>query len=120
MENDLQLFKDARDTAHKATEEAKLLFYHERLRDLHESDKIWKELRNLGLCSSELDFPCIFTTKELNSHSSNILSEPAALSVGEFLNGVADQDYFPHFSFSKVTLADVKLAMKQFISRSRI
>ena len=33
----------------KVSEEAKLLFYLEMLRDLHESDKIWKELRNLGL-----------------------------------------------------------------------
>ena len=33
----------------KAIEEAKLMYYHERLRDLHESDKNGKELRNLGV-----------------------------------------------------------------------
>ena len=85
------------------------MFYHERGRD--ESDEICKELRNLDLCSSGLDSPCIFTTEELNSHFSNISSDPAAFSVSEFLNEVADEDYFPHSSFSEVTLPDVKLAM---------
>ena len=69
--------------AHKATEEA--WFYHETLRHLHELDKVWKELRNLGLCSSGLDSPYIITTAELNSHFFNISSDPAALSVSEFL-----------------------------------
>ena len=67
-DHNLQLFIAARDNAHKATEEVKLLFYHERLRDLHESDKVWKELRNLGLCSIGVDSPCIFTTEKLNCH----------------------------------------------------
>ena len=99
--------------AHKAIEEAKLLFYHERLRDLHESDKIWKDQRNLGLCTSGLDTPSIFTTKELNTHFSSISSDPSAFSVSKFLEGVADEDSFPHFSFSEVTLSEVKLAMKR-------
>ena len=84
------------------------------MRDPHQSDRIWKELRNLVLCCSGLDSPCIFTTEELNSRFSNISSNPAALSVSKFLNGVADEDYLSRFSFSEVTLADVKLAMTYF------
>ena len=42
--------------AHQAIDEAKLLFNHERLRDLiNEFDKIWKELTNHGLCTRGLD-----------------------------------------------------------------
>ena len=94
----LQIFRAARDNAHKTTEEAKLLFYNKSLRDLHESDKIWKELNNLGLCSSGIDFLCIFTTEDLNSHFSSISFDPSAPSVSNFLEGVADKDFFPHFS----------------------
>ena len=95
------------------------MIYHERLRDLHESDMIWKELRNLGLCSNGFDSPCIFTIEELNFHFSSIPSDPSALSVSDFLEGVADEDLSPHFSFSEVTLNDVKLAMEKSSSLSR-
>ena len=74
--------------ANKSVEEAKLLSYHESLRDLHESDKIWKELRNLGLCTSVLDNPSIFTTEELNVHFSSISSDPSAFSVGDFFENL--------------------------------
>ena len=93
--------------------------YHERLRDDLKSDKIWEELRNLGLWISGLNNPSIFTTEELNSHFSSISSDPFALSESEFLEGFANENYFPHFSFSKVTLSDVKLAMKQSFSQGR-
>ena len=85
---------------HKAIEEAKLLFYHERLRDLNESDKVWKELRNLGLCTSGLDNPSIFTTEELNAHFSGISSDPSALSVDDFFENLEAEDFFPHLSLS--------------------
>ena len=52
-EHDLKVFRSAIEEA--------------LIRDLHESDKIWKELRNLGLCTSGLDTPSILTTEELNS-----------------------------------------------------
>ena len=50
---------------------------------------------------------------ELNTHFSSISSDPSAFSVSKFLEGVADEDSFPHFSFSEVTLSEVKLAMKR-------
>ena len=115
----LKLYRAARNIAHKDTEEAKLLFYNEMLKDLHESDKILKELRNLGLCYSGFDSPCIFTTEELNIHFSSISSDPSAPSVSVFLEAVADKDFFPHFSFSEVTLDDVKFATKQLSSQVR-
>ena len=40
-ERDLKLYRAARDSEHKAVDEAKLLFYQEGLDDLHESVKIW-------------------------------------------------------------------------------
>ena len=55
MKDDLQLFRTAREQPFQVIEEAKVLYYHDRLSGLKDSKRIWGELKNLGLCSSSLD-----------------------------------------------------------------
>ena len=64
---DLLWYRAAREQAYEAIESANVLFYHERLKNLHDLIQIWKELRNLGLSSSGLDSPSIFKAEELNT-----------------------------------------------------
>ena len=65
---DLQLFRDARTKALVAIESTKQLYYYERFKTLYDSKLLWNELRNLGLCSTGLDAPSIFSAEQLNQY----------------------------------------------------
>ena len=82
--------------------------------------QIWKKLKNLGICSSGRDAPQTFSNEALNTHFGGVASDHSALSVTDFLNSLpADEDYFPLFSFSEVSLDDVHCAIKHSTSQAR-
>ena len=60
--------------------DVKQLYYYEKLKTIHDSQHLWNELRNLGLCSNRLDALSIFSTEQLNQHflgtSNDLLAEP--------------------------------------------
>ena len=118
--SDWYIFTAARNRTQDAIEEAKLLFYHERLKDLHYSKQIWKELKNLGLCENEVDSPSKFSSEELNAHSSHVSFDTHAPSIADYLEGLSiPKDYFPRFSLYNVRAEDVMRALCSFTTQAR-
>ena len=64
-------------------ENARLKFYHERLRSRYGSKTIWKELKNRDICSYGLDATLAFTSDELNRHFSGITFNALGPSVDD-------------------------------------
>ena len=87
--SDWNRFRIASDRAQEATEEAKLLFYHERLKDLHDSKQIWKQLKNLGLCENGVDSPSKYSSEELNVHYSRVSLDSHAPSTVDCLEWIS-------------------------------
>ena len=85
---DLIWFRAACEQAYVAIESAKLLFYDERLKNLHDSKQIWKDLRYLGLFSNGSDSPSNFKTEEFNEHFSRVFFDPSSPSVSEYLENL--------------------------------
>ena len=109
---------DAENTI--GSQNARLEFYHERLKCLYNSKSIWKKLKNLGICSSGLNSPSTFTAEELNDYFSSISFNSLAPSIYDFINEIEEQaEQFSLFSFSEVTLNDVHMAIQHFTSRAR-
>lgn len=120
LRDDLQSYRSARDEAHEAINNAKIKFYQARLERVHDSKRIWRELRNLGLCSSGLDSQSPFPADELNMHFSSITFDSMAPSVSDYLRDLTLTDeQFPLFTFSQVSLMDVRKAVMHFSSNAR-
>ena len=70
-----------RSIALQDIEDAKILYYFNRLNGLKDSKKIWRKLRNLGLCSIGFDSNPKFPTVVLNAYFSAISFDPSAKRV---------------------------------------
>uniref|UniRef100_A0A6V7KQL6 Endonuclease/exonuclease/phosphatase domain-containing protein n=1 Tax=Bracon brevicornis TaxID=1563983 RepID=A0A6V7KQL6_9HYME len=99
-------YRDARDCAHRAIDEARLKYYQERLENITDPSQIWKELRHLGVLPSK-EQSSDFDQEELNAHFSSVsfnAEEPRVEDFSETLEqrpGNGDS-----FVFEPVTLED--------------
>ena len=120
MKDDLLRYRAARDQALQAIEEAKVSYYHDRLCGLKDSKRIWRELKNLGLCSSGLDSTTKFPAAALNAHFSTISYDPSATPVSDVIAEIEGMnEQFPLFSFSPVTLQDISSSIDHFNTPAR-
>ena len=117
---DLQRYRTARDHTHNIIETAKLIYYHNRLTKLTDSRKIWKELKNLGICATRSNYGSAFSSEDLNQHFGGIAYDPDEQSGSDFLRNLpCDEEFFPNFEFKEVSLGDAKLAIVRSASQAR-
>ena len=109
--------KSYRDSKHLLNENllnAKISFYKNRLTSNSDPQKLWTELKNLGLTESSESPEPIFTLDTLNNYYSSVqcLDDDEATHL---------LDNFPKvtpFIFSEITESDIFLAVKHFTSKS--
>ena len=85
-----------------------------------DSRQIWKELKNLGICTGGSVSSHNFSNEKLNLLFAGMAFGPAAPTVTGFFDSLpADENYFPAFSFKEVSLNEVQKAVTQSISQAR-
>ena len=117
---DLQLYRQSRDKAHEVIETAKLLYFQDRLTKLTDSGQIWKELSNLGICTRSTGSSHPFSSDALNIYFAGVASDPFAPSVLDYIDSLpCDEDYFPVFTFTAVSLGEVESVIRLSTSQAR-
>lgn len=115
---DLLDYRLARDTAHESIEAARHSYYFEKLSKLTDPAKIWKELKNLGICPRKECESLDFTVDELNTHFASICFSPTAASVKEYLDTLPTSLPESKFAFSETNIRSIKDAILRSSSQA--
>ena len=116
---DLLVYREARDLAHRAIEEARNNYYHLRLSTLTDPKDIWRELEHLGITGPKKSITSSFSNDQLNAHFRSVSYDPAIASVFDFLSTLTSSNNAECFIFREFQISDICDAVNHFSTQAR-
>ena len=78
------------------------------------------QLRNLGICTRGSGSSHSFLSDDLNIHFVHVTSEPCVPMVANYIDTFpGDENYFPIFPFTEVSLGEVQSSIRHSTSHAR-
>ena len=115
----LQLYRQARDHAHKTIESSGLEYYYTRLSSIRDPQILWKKLRHLGVVPPKVESPHDFTVEQLNEFFCSVSYDPLAPSIDDYLTELQSKEYAEFFFLQEIGEGDVVEAINHFNTQAR-
>ena len=119
LPDDLLLYRQARDHAHKIIQSSRLEYYYTRLSNITDPLLLWKELRHLGVVPAKAENSHDFSSEQLNEYFCSISFDPLTPSLEECLTELQSKELSEFFFLKEIETLDVTAAVNHFSTQSR-